>query len=727
MTEEMEEFEKLLKMDTPPASADAKKSAISKGMEAFDQQFSQKAQGISSGDRLMDAVRTFHNTIFGDKPMKSSQLIAGGFAIALGVLLLNSSNLTPLLPQSETDKTLQPSPIQPATSQVDPRATYGRGAASVTAQDAAKKSENIAVLEKEIAEQKNKGDRVDSLEAAPQRMAAEKAMAMPTAPSMPAPASAMTKHFSGAVEGSMGGMVQQIAPADMSVSYYRDEGRDKFEHVKANPVKVAKEEPVSTFSIDVDTSSYAFMRASINTNVLPQKDAVRIEELVNYFPYEYEVPANKETPFKANVAVIPTPWNSKTKLIHIGIKGYQIEQKEKPRANLVFLVDTSGSMNEPNKLPLLKNSLKLLLDSLKPEDSVAIVTYAGSAGVALEPTSLKDKAKILTAIDNFNAGGSTAGAEGIRTAYQLAEKSFDKTGVNRVILATDGDFNVGITDPSELKSFVERQRSTGIFLSVLGFGQGNYNDAMMQTLAQNGNGNAAYIDNLSEARKTLVEEASSTLFTIAKDVKIQVEFNPAKVAEYRLIGYETRILNREDFNNDKVDAGDIGSGHTVTALYEITPPDSDAKLVDNLRYQAKEDKKETSVPTPTDEYAFVKIRYKLPESDTSTLITTPVDGKTEFKELAAAPQEARFASAVAAYGQLLRGDAYTQKFTFDDVIALAQGAKGTDNFGYRAEFINLVRLAGHAAKLPAQQGGGYGYVVPASPEVIIQPAPMPIR
>jgi Ca-activated chloride channel family protein len=401
------------------------------------------------------------------------------------------------------------------------------------------------------------------------------ALASPAMPAVSnnAPASSVVGAIGGGAAGVaarnvvVSPMLQQVPPSDVIINNgYQDEGRDKFEHVKINPLKVVKEEPVSTFSVDVDTSSYSFMRASLNNNVLPQKDAVRIEELVNYFPYEYETPSSKETPFKANVAVMPTPWNSKTKLIHIGIKGYQLEHKEKPKANLVFLVDTSGSMNEPNKLPLLKNSLKMLVDSLKAEDSVAIVTYAGSAGVALEPTSVKDKAKILNAIESFNSGGSTAGAEGIRQAYQLAEKNFDKEGVNRVILATDGDFNVGITNPEELKSFVERERSTGIFLSVLGFGRGNYNDTMMQTLAQNGNGVAAYIDNLNEARKVLVDEASSTLFTIAKDVKIQVEFNPARVAEYRLIGYETRMLNREDFNNDKVDAGDIGAGHTVTAL-----------------------------------------------------------------------------------------------------------------------------------------------------------------
>jgi Ca-activated chloride channel family protein len=430
--------------------------------------------------------------------------------------------------------------------------------------------------------------------------------------------------------------------------------------------------------------------------VLPPKDAVRVEELINYFPYDYVKPADKSVPFKASVSVFPSPWNADRKLMHIGIAGFDLKAVEKPHSNLVFLLDTSGSMNAPNKLPLVINSMKLLLDTLGPEDTVAIVTYAGSAGTVLEPTQVKDKAKILSALNKLHSRGSTAGAEGIRQAYELARQNLKKDGVNRVILATDGDFNVGITDRNELKSFVERQRKSGVFLSVLGFGRGNYNDALMQTLAQNGNGNAAYIDTLSEARKVLVEEASSTLFPIAKDVKLQVEFNPLKVAEYRLIGYETRMLKREDFNNDKVDAGDIGAGHRVTAIYEITPAGSKSLSVDKLRYGSSAKK------TPmgkTDEYAFLKIRYKLPKEDKSKLITTPVGTESDFTSLKAAPAEARFATAVAAYGQILKGGQYTGSYSYDDVIALAQGAKGKDEFGYRAEFINLVRLAKSAPAL----------------------------
>jgi Ca-activated chloride channel family protein len=424
-------------------------------------------------------------------------------------------------------------------------------------------------------------------------------------------------------------------------------------------------------------------------NVLPQKDAVRVEEMVNYFPYEYAGSADRAQPFKANVTLMQTPWNANTKLMRIGIKGFSLEGQAKPHSNLVFLIDTSGSMEQVDKLPLLLNSFRLLLDTLRPDDTVSIVTYAGSAGTVLEPTKASEKAKILAALDGLSAGGSTAGAEGIRQAYNLAERNFDKAGVNRVILATDGDFNVGIADPRELQDFVERKRQSGVYLSVLGFGAGNYNDALMQALAQNGNGNAAYIDSLAEARKVLVDEATSTLFPIANDVKIQVEFNPAAVAEYRLIGYETRLLDKDDFNNDKVDAGEIGAGHTVTALYEVTPKGSQGQLVDPLRYGTAE-----QPGSPAGEYAFIKIRYKLPGEDKSRLITQPVTAVDEKPD-----SEASFAAAVAAFGQLLRGGEFTGTYGFDDVVALATANRGPDPFGYRAEFINLVRLAKSARSM----------------------------
>jgi Ca-activated chloride channel family protein len=470
-------------------------------------------------------------------------------------------------------------------------------------------------------------------------------------------------------------------------------GRDRFEAVTPNPVKAASEERVSTFSIDVDTASYAFVRRALNSGVLPQKHSVRIEELINYFDYDYPLPSDRKIPFRPTVAVLPTPWNPDTKLLHIGIRGLDIVPEKRPAANLVFLIDVSGSMQSRDKLPLLKSALRMLVDTLDPEDVVSIVVYAGAAGTVLEPTKIKEKGKILAVLDRLRSGGSTAGGEGIRKAYTLAEANFDPEGVNRVILATDGDFNVGIRDPEELKGFVERKRRTDIYLSVLGFGQGNYNDALMQKLAQNGNGNAAYIDSLNEARKVLVEEAGATLFTIARDVKIQVEFNPARVAEYRLIGYETRLLRREDFKNDAVDAGDIGSGHKVTAIYEMTPVGSSGRLIEEFRYTKPETDDRTSSGRHGDEIAFLKIRYKLPDSEASELIKTPIGRDKEYSEIENASGEARFAVAVAAFGQLLRGDPYTKDFTYDDVIALADPARGKDRFGYRSEFLNLVRLA----------------------------------
>lgn len=482
----------------------------------------------------------------------------------------------------------------------------------------------------------------------------------------------------------------------ISRPYYQDVGRDKFTATEQNAFKIVREAPVSTFSLDVDTASYSFVRASLNQNVLPQPAAVRTEELVNYFPYDYAPARAANQPFSTHVAVFPSPWSPGRQLVRIGVKGFKIDHATRPRANLVFLVDTSGSMNAPNKLPLVKQSLAMLLDQLDGGDSVAIVTYAGTAGTALEPTPARRKDKILAVIDRLGAGGSTAGAEGIRQAYALAAQNFDPKGVNRVILATDGDFNVGITDQNELKGFVERERGKGVFLSVLGFGMGNYNDALMQTLAQNGNGAAAYIDTVSEARKTLVDEATSTLFPIAKDVKIQVEFNPRTVAEYRLIGYETRLLNRDDFDNDKVDAGDVGSGQTVTAIYEIVPVGGPRTSSDSRYAQAM-----PAAAGLASELGFVKIRYKLPRSDTSRLISTPIDQRVRFARFEQAPEDARFAVAVAGFAELLRGGRHNGKLTFDDVIRMAGGARGRDEFGYRSEFLQLVRAAKTARSMAA--------------------------
>ncbi len=494
----------------------------------------------------------------------------------------------------------------------------------------------------------------------------------------------------------------QMDEAERQKQIVEQEFHDKFEAKEQSPIKQVAAEPVSTFSTDVDTASYAFVRRALNEGRLPPKDAVRVEELINYFPYAYPRPESAETPFQPTVTVMPSPWNPANQLVHIGIKGYDVTPVERPRANLVFLIDVSGSMTPPDKLPLVKNAFRMLLDELKADDTVAIVTYASGSGVALEPTRVSDKARIRAAIDKLGAGGSTAGAEGIQDAYRLAEENFDKAAVNRVILATDGDFNVGVTNEDELKGLIERKREKGIFLSVLGVGEGNYNDALMQTLAQHGNGTAAYVDTLNEARKVLVDEASSTLFTIAKDVKVQIEWNPARVSEYRLIGYETRALRREDFNNDRVDAGDIGSGHTVTAIYEVTPVGAQP-MVDELRYgngqrtAAAIEPKPQGLTTASDatdrELAFLKLRYKLPKEDASKLVSLPITAPLGESRAPAAWNEARFSVAVAAFGQLLKGSPYLKNYTYDDVLELARATKGDDPYGYRGEFLNLVRLA----------------------------------
>jgi Ca-activated chloride channel homolog len=469
------------------------------------------------------------------------------------------------------------------------------------------------------------------------------------------------------------------------------DGRDQFEHFEINPVKQVSTEPVSTFSADVDTASYSFVRRELNQGQLPQVDSVRVEEMVNYFDYSWPAADSKDQPFKPTVTVSDSPWGEGKKLIHIGIKGYELPVRQQPDINLVLLLDVSGSMDEPDKLPLAQKSMAMLLDTLKPTDTVAIVVYAGAAGEVLPPTPIKEKETILQAIYSLKPGGSTAGADGIKLAYALAERSFRKNGVNRILLATDGDFNVGITDRNELEGFVEREREKGVFLSFLGFGEGNYRDDMGQTLAQNGNGVAAYIDTLNEAKKVLVQESTASLFTIAKDVKFQVEFNPATVAEYRLVGYETRALNREDFNNDKVDAGDIGSGHAVTAIYEITPVGSKAKLIDESRYT---EPFATPSGAKAGEYGFLRIRYKLPNGLRSRLIEQPI--RIDAGVQAALRDDVEFSTAVAGFGQLLRGGKYTGPLKLDDVIRQARGSLGDDPYGYRAEFLTLVHKAKEA-------------------------------
>ncbi|MFZ1468577.1 MAG: VWA domain-containing protein, partial [Paracoccaceae bacterium] len=455
---------------------------------------------------------------------------------------------------------------------------------------------------------------------------------------------------------------------------------EAYANAPANPVKLTAEEPVSTFSTDIDTASYALVRQTLNAGQLPSPEQVRVEEMVNYFPYAYPAPEAGQA-FRTTLSVMPTPWNPGTRLVTIGLQGALPAVIDRPALNLVFLIDTSGSMEDPMKLGLLKQSLALMLPNLRPEDQISIVTYAGSAGLALPPTPASETDKILTALDNLTAGGSTAGAEGLELAYQTA-KSMQKDGeVSRILLATDGDFNVGISDPDGLTAYVAKKRDQdGTYLSVLGFGRGNLDDATMQALAQNGNGQAAYIDTLSEARKVLVDQLTGALYTIADDVKVQVEWNPAQVAEYRLIGYETRALNREDFNNDRVDAGEIGAGLQVTAIYEITAPGSDALLNDPLRYG-------TATPEGAEELGFLRLRWKAPGADQSQLMETPIIGTEP------ATTEARFAASIAGFGQLLQGSKYLGDWGWDQAIELALSARGDDPYGYRVEAITLMRLA----------------------------------
>ncbi len=485
----------------------------------------------------------------------------------------------------------------------------------------------------------------------------------------------------GVVLGYATGASEHSAKRMLAPVAEQEQNTETFSNTETNPLKITTDDPVSTFSIDVDTASYGIVRSSLMNGRLPSKDAVRVEEMVNYFPYTYPAPEG-DAPFRPTITVTPTPWNEGTQLVHIGIQGALPQIEDRPPLNLVFLIDTSGSMQQPNKLPLLKQSFRLLLSELRPEDQVSIVTYAGSAGQVLEPTAAADRTKIMNALDQLQAGGSTAGQAGLQQAYQVAEAMADDGDVTRVILATDGDFNVGLSDPDALKDFIARKRDSGTYLSVLGFGRGNLDDATMQALAQNGNGQAAYIDTLGEARKVLVDQLTGALFPIANDVKIQVEFNPAQIAEYRLIGYETRALRREDFSNDKVDAGDIGAGHSVTAIYEVTPTGSDAIRNGPLRYANE------TAPDGSDEIGFFKLRYKVPGASQSQLIEQPIVPGQGVPTV-----DVRFSTAIAGFGQLLRGGEYLGTWSYDDAISLANAAKGDDPFGYRAEAVTLMRLS----------------------------------
>ncbi len=459
---------------------------------------------------------------------------------------------------------------------------------------------------------------------------------------------------------------------------------ESYARIEENTFKNVRLAPLSTFSIDVDKAGYSNIRRMINNGQKIPQDAVKVEEMINYFNYKYEQPKG-EHPFSINTEIASSPWNKKTKLVRIGLKGKDISSTNVPSSNLVFLLDVSGSMDSPNKLPLLKASLRVLLDQLREQDKVSIVVYAGAAGVVLEPTLGSNKEQILRAINNLNAGGSTAGGQGIELAYKIAQENFIEGGNNRIVLATDGDFNVGASSDRSMEELIIEKRKHGIFLTVLGFGMGNYKDSKMETLADKGNGNHAYIDTMQEARKVLGEEFFGTIYTIAKDVKIQVEFNPNKVQAYRLIGYENRLLNDEDFKDDTKDAGELGSGHTVTAFYEVIPVGVKSdyiKFVDSLKYSK-------ATINNSDELVTVKFRYKKPEDDKSMLIVkTVMDDNVLFEE---ASEDFKFSAAVALFGLQLRNSSFIKTKKTSDVIALAKAGRGKDENGYRAEFIRLVK------------------------------------
>jgi Ca-activated chloride channel family protein len=642
----------------PAPDAAAKARALTLAMENFDRLQGTPDLSRSSKDRQtpaapLNGVRRMLNFLTSRPALATTTSVA---ALVIGVAVI--------LPVADLRQRNLPQPMAEAPKAI--AATEAPAGLARTAEADSLASEAAEPAPEPAPEAEVMGLAEKTLPAAPSSAIADARVRMEAAPE----------------GGTLGYLAAEPANAPLPdlAQPQPAESTEAHANAAANPVKITAEDPVSTFSIDVDTASWSVIRSTLNMAALPTPDQVRIEEMVNYFPYAYPAPTEDQA-FSSTVSVMPTPWNPGTRLVTIGIQGALPEVAARPPLNLVFLIDTSGSMEDANKLGLLKQSLTLMLAELRPEDQIAIVTYAGSAGQVLAPTAAADRATILAALENLAAGGSTAGAEGLELAYQVAEGMKSAGEVSRILLATDGDFNVGVSDPEGLEAFVARQRDTGTYLSVLGFGRGNLDDAVMQALAQNGNGTAAYIDTLSEARKVLVDQLTGALFPIADDVKIQVEWNPATVAEYRLIGYETRALRREDFNNDAVDAGEIGAGTQVTALYEVTAPGSDALLNDPLRYGA------APAEATGAELGFLRLRWKAPGQDASTLIETPITGAE------AATDETRFAAAIAGFGQLLQGSVYLGDWGWDQAIDLALSARGEDPFGYRIEAVNLMRLA----------------------------------
>jgi Ca-activated chloride channel family protein len=683
--------------DKEPVNHDpaAMERAVGAALRVFNEEKQKETQKVQNSFRGFAAAlrQLFHNNLGRDAPMNLRKTLTYAVPVLATVSVLGWVGLHFAESNPYAVQLKEPGPRQQIA-------------------DAEKKSEGTPAAVPGIATAPSADQRVDEIASKSADKYAQDSTAMAQiAPASPRESAAEFRAISpssspamaGNADAMMRAKVGSIAPG-MPYPYPHYEmmpvpvDTAKFSNAAEQSIKITAQEPVSTFSLDVDTASYTFVRKNLSIGHLPPAEAVRVEEMINYFPYSYETPSSKEKPFAFTLAVYPAPWNSDTKLLHVGLKSYEMMQR--PRANIVFLIDVSGSMRPENRLPLLKNALAGLVDELKPDDTISIVTYSGQSGVVLEPTAVKDEGKIKAALAGLGSGGGTAGAQGLRTAYALAEKSFDKKATNRVILATDGDFNIGINSPDELQSFIEQKRETGIFLTILGVGDNNLNDNLMQRLAQYGNGTAAYLDSLKEARKVLNDQVNKGMVPVANDVKLQIEFNPATVAEYRLIGYETRGLKREDFNNDKVDAGDVGAGQEVTAIYEITPTDSKARQVDPLRYETA--KPAEPVKTASDEYAFLKLRYKRPGEATSQLINEPIGKKLEVKDVKELSNDIRFAGAVAGFGQLLRGSQQLQHFTYGDVLKLAKTALGQDPGGLRQEFLSLVQAAKTASELQGQ-------------------------
>lgn len=676
MTDELDRLTAAMRV-TPEPDPAAKAMALSRAMESFDlaQGFPDGVRPLSGAPRRSGGRKGVHImlTRLSSRPILAATTSVAALCLGLAVFL-------PLQAPQPIAISLPEAALNPAPAAPDAVAESlktGTGADKSATSPAVRSAQPNAVPA-------TANPAAPAMPQAPtdEQMVAESDSAV--LPAAPLPEGRAAANLSTPQQTFSTSTVAEVAVVD-ATALPAPANTDSFANAAPNPVNVTAEVPVSTFSIDVDTASYAIVRSWLMAGSLPPPEAVRVEEMVNYFPYDYPAPEAGDTPFRPDITVMPTPWNPDTKLVRIALQGALPPLADRPPLNLVFLIDTSGSMQDPNKLPLLKQGFRLMLGQLRPEDQVAIVTYAGSAGEVLSPTPAADRDTILQALDRLEAGGSTAGEEGLQLAYSVAARMGGEGTVNRVLLATDGDFNVGLADPAGLEGFIAAKRKSGVYLSVLGFGRGNLDDATMQALAQAGNGTAAYIDTAQEARKVLVDQLTGALFPIADDVKIQVEWNPNAVAEWRLIGYETRALRREDFGDDRVDAGEIGAGHAVTALYEVTAPGSPALRNEPLRYAATPAR---PIGDDTGELGFLRLRWKAPGANQSTLLETPI-----LPQTGVADDDSRFAAAIAGFGQLLTGAPQLGTWGWDQAIALAEGARGSDRFGYRAEAVTLMRLA----------------------------------